>query len=266
MTTARIRALLRKEFLDVARNRTVLLPVVLVTIMTLLIAFGIAIALPAMTGEALGEDPELLQLSTFIGASDELSGDGRIQLFLFQQFLLLFLMIPITGAMALAAHAVVGEKQARTLEPLLATPITTFELLVAKVLGALIPTSAVSLVGLALYVLGIVLLAEPGVASAMASVRTAVLVLVVAPAAALVSLQGAIVISSRVNDARTAQQFGVMIIIPLSALLVAQFMGHIWLSASALALIGLGLFGGWLLLTALSVVIFERESILTRWK
>src|SRR6266850_1073126 len=204
------------------------------------------------------EDAYLLKLSGLMGTHDELSGDGRIQLFLFEQFLLLFLVIPITGAMALAAHAVVGEKQARTLEPLLATPITTFELLVAKVLGALIPTSAVSLVGLALYVLGIVLLAEPGVASAMASVRTAVLVLVVAPAAALVSLQGAIVISSRVNDARTAQQFGVMIIIPLSALLVAQFMGHIWLSASALALIGLGLFGGWLLLTALSVVIFER--------
>ena len=40
-----------------------------------------------------------------------------------------------------AAHAVVGEKQARTLEPLLATPITTVELLVAKVLGALVPTS-----------------------------------------------------------------------------------------------------------------------------
>jgi ABC-2 type transport system permease protein len=266
MTTTRIRALLHKEFLDVARNRTVLLPVVLVTIMTLLIAFGIAIALPAMTGEALGEDAELLQLSLFIGASDALSGDGRIQLFLFQQFLLLFLMIPITGAMALAAHAVVGEKHARTLEPLLATPITTFELLVAKVLGALIPTFAVSLVGLALYVLGIVLLAEPGVARAMASLRTTVLVLVVAPAAALVSLQAAIVISSRVNDARTAQQFGVMIIIPLSALLVAQFMGRVWLSASALALIGLGMFGLWLLLTAFSVAIFERESILTRWR
>ena len=53
--------------------------------------------------------------------------------------------------MALAAHAIVGEKQARTLEPLLATPLTTLELLMAKVLGALLPTLAISLVGLALY-------------------------------------------------------------------------------------------------------------------
>ena len=56
--------------------------------------------------------------------------------------------MPITGAMALAAHAIVGEKQARTLEPLLATPITTTELLVAKVLGALVPTLAISAAGL----------------------------------------------------------------------------------------------------------------------
>ena len=71
-----------------------------------------------------------------------------MQWFLFQQFLMVFLLMPITGAMALAAHAIVGEKQARTLEPLLATPITTTELLIAKVLGALVPTLAISLAGL----------------------------------------------------------------------------------------------------------------------
>jgi ABC-2 type transport system permease protein len=209
---------------------------------------------------------DLVNLSAVAGAHDELSSDGRIQLFLFQQFLTLFLLIPITGAMALAAHAIVGEKQARTLEPLLATPITTLELLVAKVLGALLPTLAISLTGVALFFAGIGLLADTGVLQAMASARTAALLLIVGPAAGLLSLQAALVISSRVNDARTAQQFGVMIIIPLSALLVAQFTGTFWLSASALALTGLALFGVWIVLTVVSVAIFERESILTRWK
>jgi hypothetical protein len=81
-----------------------------------------------------------------------------------------------------------------------------------------------------------------------------------------VSLQAAILISSRVNDARTAQQFGVLIIIPLTAVLVAQFTGSIWLSASTLALLGFGLLVVWVLLTLLSVVVFEREAILTRWR
>ena len=244
----------------------VLLPVVLVTIVTLATAFGIALVLPMMTGHALSEDTELSTLSTLTGVHDELSDDGRIQLFFFEQFLMLFLVIPVTGAMALASHSVVGEKQARTLEPLLATPITTFELLVAKVLGSLLPTLVVTLVGLAIYFTGIAVFGDAGVLRAMASARTAALVMLVGPASALVSLQSAILISSRVNDPRTAQQFGVMIIIPLSALLVAQFMGTVWLSPAALSLIGFALIGVWILLTLVSVAMFDRESILTRWR
>jgi ABC-2 type transport system permease protein len=140
------------------------------------------------------------------------------------------------------------------------------ELLVAKVLGAVLPTLGISLVGLAVYFGGIATFAAPGVSLAMASARTLLLITVVGPGAALVALQSAIVISSRVNDPRTAQQFGVLLIIPLIGLLVAQFSGSLWLSATALAFIGLGLFGVWILLTLVSAALFERESILTKWK
>ena len=266
MTIMRIRALLAKEFLDLSRNRLALLPVGIITILSLVLPFGIAVAIPFFTGQELGSDADLVKVSAVVGAHETLTNTARVQLFLFQQFLMLFLMTPITGAMALAAHAVVGEKQARTLEPLLATPITTGELLVAKVLGALLPTLAISLAGLGLYLAGIVAMAAPGVAAAMLNARTVLLIVLVGPAAALVSLQAAIIISSRVNDARTAQQFGVLIIIPLAAVLVAQFTGSFWLSATGLALVGLGLVGVWALLTLLSVVVFERETILTRWR
>ena len=262
----RLRALLSKELLDVRRNPVTLLPVLLVTFLAFLIPFLVIVVIPAVTGLRIGDEPDLVRLSAVVGAAEGMSRDGRVQLFLFQQFLLLFLLTPITGAMALAAHSIVGEKQARTLEPLLATPITTSELLVAKVLGAAIPTAAISAIGFALYVTAMVLTAEPGVVRAMLSARTLVLVAVVGPMAALVSLQAAIVVSSRVNDARTAQQFSVLIIVPLMGVLVAQFSGSLWLSASTLALIGLGLTGVWILLVLLSVVIFDREAILTRWK
>jgi len=104
------------------------------------------------------------------------------------------------------------------------------------------------------------------VSRAMVSARTLLLITVVGPGAALVALQAAIVISSRVNDARTAQQFGVLLIIPLIGLLVAQFSGSLWLSATALGFIGVGLFGVWILLTLVSAALFQRESILTKWK
>jgi ABC-2 type transport system permease protein len=262
----RIAPLLAKEFLDLIRNKTALVPVAIVTVLSLALPFGIAIAIPSLTGHPLGEDADLVRVSHAAAAAASLSDDGRIQLFLFQQFLMMFLITPVTGAMALASHAIVGEKQARTLEPLLATPLGTFELLVAKVLGALVPTMTISGIGLAIYLGGIVLFAAPGVGASMASVRTLLLAALVVPASALVSLQAAILISSRVNDARTAQQFGALIIIPLAGLMVAEFSGSVWLSAAALAVIGVALLAVWLALTFVSVAVFDRETILTRWR
>jgi len=58
----------------------------------------------------------------------------------------------------------------------------------------------------------------------------------------------------------------VLIIIPLSGLLVAEFTGSLWLTAAMLAAIGTGLLAAWLLLSILTVVVFERETILTRWR
>jgi ABC-2 type transport system permease protein len=262
----RLRALVAKELLDVARNLGALIPVIIATLALLIIPFVVAVVVPHLSGQPLADDADLVNASAIAGIGEGLTMNGRVQLFLFQQFLTLFLLIPITGAMAVAAHAIVSEKQARTLEPLLATPLTTFELLVGKVLGALLPTFAISLVGLLLYVAIIAAAAEPGVMRAMVNGRSIALVFGVGPMCALVALQFAIVISSRVNDARTAQQFGVLVIVPITALVVAQFTGALWLTAAELGLLALGLGGVWLLLAAFSVVMFDREQILTRWK
>ncbi|MCC7416518.1 MAG: ABC transporter permease subunit [Acidobacteria bacterium] len=266
MKKYRVRALVGKELREVSRNLAVLLPVGIVTMVALVLPFVVAMGIPAITGHPLGDDRDLVNVSGAIPGPGYLAGEARVQYFLFQQFLLVFLLMPITGAMALAAHAVVGEKQARTLEPLLATPVTTAELLVAKVLGALAPTLGIALPGLVLYFAGIAALAEPGVLRAMLVPRTLLMIGLLGPAAALVSLQAAIVVSSRVNDARTAQQFGVLLILPLTVVLIAQFTGSLWLTTAQLALIGLGLLALWAALTLVSVVLFERETILTRWR
>lgn len=262
----RFRVLLRKELLDIARNRAALFPVAIVTVLSLVLPFIVAIVMPAFTGHGLGGDADLMKVSRAAGVPPSLPADAQVQVFLFQQFMLLFLLTPITGAMALAAHAIIGEKQARTLEPLLASPVTTTELLVAKVVGALLPTLAFALGGLALYFAGIGIAAEPGVAGALMTARTVLLIALVMPAAALVSLQFAILVSSRVNDPRTAQQFGVLIILPLTGLMVVQFTGAMWLTTGQMTLIGVSLAVVWVVMTAVSVPLFDREAILTRWR
>ena len=57
-----------------------------------------------------------------------------------------------------------------------------------------------------------------------------------------------------------------LIIVPGMALLVAQVSGALWLSASELGLVSLGLLVLRGLLALLSAVLFDRESILTKWR
>jgi ABC-type Na+ efflux pump permease subunit len=192
----RIRALIAKELQDVARNLGTLIPVLIATLVLLVLPFVIAVLVPSMSGQSLGDDADLVKASQVVGLGAALSTNGRVQLFLFQQFLMLFLLVPITGAMALAAHAIVGEKQARTLEPLLRLPVTRRSSFLSRGHRRASAYAAISLVGLGLYVSIVAAAAEPGVMAAMVNARTVVLVFDVAPTRSLVALQFAILISS----------------------------------------------------------------------
>ena len=120
-----------------------------------------------MTGEQLSDSSDFeiaLELYRDQPETRSLDPEAAIQAYLFQFFAVMLVLVPVTSSMSLAAHSVVGEKQARSLEPLLVTPITTFELLGAKVLGAFIPSLVLTVVCFAVYVLIALVFARPGVA------------------------------------------------------------------------------------------------------
>ena len=168
--------------------------------------------------------------------------------------------------MSLATHAVIGEKQSKALEPLLATPITTLELLAAKTLTPFVFALALTWVAVALYVTGIAALAEPGVWRAVLGIRTLLLFVVLGPLVELATLQISVIVSSRATDPRSAQQLSSLVILPITAVFVAQLMGAFIISPAAIVLAALGCAVVNALLMWLGVVTFRRETILTRWK
>ena len=107
---------------------------------------------------------------------------------------------------------------------------------------------------------------EPGVALAVAGPRTLALIFVLGPLAGLAALLLAVCVSSRVNDARSAQQIGVFIILPVIALFITQLRGDLTLTVAGVLAIALVLTVVDAALLAIGVAIFQRESILTRWK
>jgi ABC-2 type transport system permease protein len=101
----------------------------------------------------------------------------------------------------------------------------------------------------------------------MLTPRSLALVFIMGPLAALLGLQLAVCASSRVNDARSAQQLGALIIIlPIAALQIAQFIGGIVLTAGMILAIAIVLCLGNAVLMSIAIRLFDRESILTRWK
>jgi len=264
----RVRALLTKELLDLRQNPGVVWPALLTGAIVLVLPFVVAIAIPLLTGERFADSSDLevaMEMYRSQPGALALDPEGAIQGFIFQQFLPLLVLAPVAASMSVAAFSVVGEKHARTLEPLLATPLTTSELLAAKVLAALLPSAALTIVYFALYLLGVGVLARPGVFRILLSPRSLGVVFILGPLAALAALQLAVCVSARANDARSAQQIGALIILPLAAMLVGQLAGVLLLTVPLILAISGGLVALNLLLMVIGVRLFERESILTRW-
>ena len=262
-------ALLGKELADLRQNLAIFLPSAIVTVVAILMPVMVAVVVPAATGERLSDSGDLeiaLEMYKKDPAMRSLEPEAAIQAYVFQYFLIMLVLAPITSAMSVAASSVIGEKQARTLEPLLVTPITTLELLGGKLLGALLPAMLVALVSLLLYLGVVAAVAANGVFSALLGPRTLAIVLLLGPLAALVALQLAICVSSRVNDARTAQQLGVFVILPIPALLLGQIFGGIELTGPVILWIALGLFIVNIGLMWVAIRLFDRETILTRWR
>ncbi len=82
-------------------------------------------------------------------------GDAdTLRLLILRHFPFIVLLIPAMVANVFATLGIVEEKVSRTLEPLLATPISTIELLAGKSLAALLPAVAATYAGFGLYAVG----------------------------------------------------------------------------------------------------------------
>lgn len=266
---SRTLALLDKELTDLRRNPALFLPAILAGVFSMLLPFFIAVVVPALAGERLSDSSDFdiaIEMYRNRPGLRDLDPEAVIQAWIFQQFLVLLVLTPVAGAMSIAAYSIVGEKQARTLEPLLATPLSTFELLAAKVLGALVPALLLTAATFAVYVGGVIVFAEPGAYRALLLPASLAVTFLLGPLASLAALQLAVCVSSRVNDPRSAQQIGALVVLPVTAAFILQITGMVQLTGPVMAAAALVLVGVNIGLMLVGIALFERESILTRWK
>jgi ABC-2 type transport system permease protein len=176
------------------------------------------------------------------------------------------MILPVAIPVSIAAYSVVGEKTARSLEPLLATPITTLELLLGKALAAVTPAVTATWLGYAIYVVGVRLLVNDVVFSYMLQPLWFIAIGVVSPLLALMAVSFGLMVSSRVSDPRVAEQVSAVVILPLVLFIVGQSVGLILIDQRTIILMAIVVALIDIILIYFTVKLFQRETILTRWK
>jgi ABC-2 type transport system permease protein len=258
-----ISAILHKEWTDLKQDRMILLGTVIPSaVLTALPLLGAWVATRFTEGDAPSAVQEFPHLAN--------AGLTRIELgqaLIGQQAVILFLMLPLIIPSVIASYSIVGEKTRRTLEPMLATPVRSWELLAGKYLAALIPSLILSWVAAAVYTAGMYrLVVSPKALSFIINETWLLVVLLCGPLLALLAIALMVAVSTRVNDPRTAQQLSGFLIMPLVGVIMAQLSGRLVLGnsfvlATAACLAALGALATWF-----SLRLFDREVMLTRWR
>jgi ABC-2 type transport system permease protein len=264
MKMKKIWVIARKEWAEVFKNRFVLFTVAFLPLLLT--------ALPLIVLGATGSSGDIGDITEdmpagFAQLCSGLNGAECSQYFLVSQFLLLFMLMPLAIPVTIASYSIVGEKTTHTLEPVLATPVTTVELLAGKALAAILPAIIATWGGFMVFVVGTMILAVgPGVVDRILDPLWLLATFVVGPLLSVTSVSVAVMVSSRANDPRVAEQLSMLVMIPLLGLFFGQVIGLIFINetlilwmAVALVVIDAGLI-------AFATQLFQRETILTRWK
>ena len=254
-------AVFTKEWRDLLSNRLLLGAVAFPALVFAAIPTGLVAFI-----QARDLDPNQLgQIQQYIANFPNIPAKLAAQAFIVTNFMAYFLLIPAMVPMAIATQSVIGEKVARSLEPQLATPLEVSELLAGKTIAAALPAVTATWLVYAAYGFVNGFIADPRLTRFVFSEVWIVAMLTLVPLICLLSVLLGIVISSRVNDPRTAQQIGGFVVIPIIGVAVAQFFGGHATFNMQQVLIGDLLVAG---LVGLTLLIgswaFERESILTR--
>ena len=166
---------------------------------------------------------------------------------------------PITVALVLALESFVGEKERRSLEPLLSSPLTDFQIYFGKLLAALIPALLASYLGMVLYLFWIYL---QGIWFPDGVLILQIFALATTNCFLMVS--GAVVVSSQTTSMRAANLLAVFIIIPMAILLQAESAVIVWSNNAVLFWTLVGEIAVAVLLVRIGVAHFNREELIGR--
>ncbi|NLC98053.1 MAG: ABC transporter permease subunit [Actinomycetales bacterium] len=268
MNAQRVWTVAHKDLIEVLRNRQALFPLIVIPL-------GLAVVIPASlmdfitspdTSDFAGALMAFMTQMPAGVAPTHLNPD-QLLVYSFAVFFMapLFLLIPSMSATVIGSSSFVGEKERRTIEGLLYTPITNRELVLGKILASLIPSIVVTWTAFVCYALLVNHYANPVVGEVFFPTASwVVLMLVMVPLIAFLTVALIVAVSGRATSSQAAQGTSFIVVMPVILLTVGQSAGLLlfdtkvtWVASGIMVFINVLVF--------LAVArIFNRERILTK--
>jgi len=236
VTLANAMLVFRKDWLEIKRNMQVIAPIVFVPLIFTIILPLIVIVVPTVVGmpgtqfQFVGTLFQSLPPDVRAAVAGMSAEQSMIYVFTLYFFAPFFLIIPLMASSVLASDSFAGEKDRKTLEALLATPLTDGELMLGKILVSFLPSMAVTILAFALYTV-VVDLAAYGIFGGvllLPNLLWIALVFGVTPTVALAGIGVTVIVSAKVKGYREAQQLSAILVLPILALIFAQIGGAVF--------------------------------------
>jgi len=254
-----ITAVIKREWKELFQSPSLWLTNLIVPIVLLVV--GVLTTLNLEEGSKLQFIANIL---TTINPLLDMAGDSG-QALMARFYFMMFLIVPGILPLTFATTSIISEKMTGSLESVLVTPLSTFKLLLGKILAYAIPPVIVTWLVQVLYLV-IVVFQLPDTGTYF-TIPWILCMLLLVPCVGIISVGLAVIVSSKVNSIGSAQQIGIVIVLPVLALAIGQlfFVGalsNIW--------VNYGILGVAILLSLIiirsSVLLFQRETIISSWK
>lgn len=166
---------------------------------------------------------------------------------------------PISISLVIALESFVGEKERKSIEPLLSSPLEDWQLYLGKLLAVMAPPLLASYLGIGVYLYGVYrqLSWQP-------EPVLLVQILLLTFVQALVMVAGAVVISTQATSVRAANLLASFVIIPMAFVIQGESMVMFWAAYGALWWVILAMVILAVLLVRMGVTHFNREELLGR--
>ncbi len=241
MDLGRVKAIVKKDLREMFKSKYILsavigMPILFAIFIPLSTLYPL-VAIDSNEFEGGDEFPDYFKdlFSQVIPNWDSTGAQGQILVIMSYIMYIVVLLIPIILPAVTASETIIGEKERKTMEALLASPLSEAELVTGKILSSFIPSVAGTAFAAIIYSLITNIMIYPFTNSLLfLDALSLVFLFVIAPLLSILSVELMILISTRVTSVRDAYQLGSLVVLPLMMLIIGIVVSYFFISVIAL--------------------------------